>query len=466
MVKSLSIALCACLFVSGRVRGQSAMPSFAVSHSGQFKAQAIRPQQTSILPQKTMRVAMAGTWATVILPGAPPRSADAPQVLEPALLVASCERMKNELLIQLGMPDQWRGNVDLNINPILPEDSEPLLTAIYSPTGWRYQLDLPFSIKAEHLARSLVHVLLLEIANRSTPQESVRVPFWLVEGMMGQLQSSTSPTLLLQENLSTVGDRTVLPPVEQMRARFRARPPLTFQELSWPTDDQLTNKDEPFYRASARLFVYELLHFKDGRACMSRFLTQLPRHLNWQVVFLESFQPHFASLRDAEKWWGLTCLNVTGHSLADRWSEQESAQKIQEALTVPVKVHTAANRLPNASSVPIQEVILHWAPAAQAVPLQKAVANLALMRPHLAPEFAPLLDEYCRILNIYLHKHTPKYLTWVKADNTSPRFQAATCKELGAVDQQLAALRVKLAATPQPPQQTQPVQVSTRQIVR
>ncbi len=464
MVKTLYIVLCTCLLASGQLLGQSAMPSVATGHSGQFKAQFVRPKATFVHAEKDpIRVSMGAGWAFLILPGAPPRSAEAAQELEPALLVASCERMKNELLFQLGLPDQWAGKVDLNINSALPEDAEPLLTAVCAPRGWRYELELPASIKAENLARALTHVLLLEMANRNAAQESARIPFWLVEGMMGQIQSSTAPTLFLQANLSTVGDREVLPPVEQMRARFRARAPLTFQELSWPPEEQLTNKDEVFYRTSAHLLVYELLRFKDGRACLGRFLGLLPRHLNWQVAFLEACQPHFASLRDAEKWWGLTCLNVTGHNLADRWNEQESGEKLQEALNISVRVHTSADDLPTASSIPVQEVILRWAPSMQTVTLQKALATLTSMQARIAPEFAPILDGYCQVLNTYLHTHSPRLLSWAMADNTSPRFQQATCKQLAALDQQLAGLRVKVAALAPAPEEAPAVQISTRQ---
>src|SRR5260221_309389 len=81
------------------------------------------------------------------------------------------------------------------------------------------------------------------------------------------------------------------------------RPPLSFEGLSWPSDAHLSGEAGDVYRASAQLFVHELLRFQDGRACLRTMLDGLPQHYNWQFAFLQGFKSHFQRLQDAEKWW-------------------------------------------------------------------------------------------------------------------------------------------------------------------
>ena len=65
---------------------------------------------------------------------------------------------------------------------------------------------------------------------------------------------------------SLVGARQVL----------RNQPALTFEQLSWPTGAQLAGEDGGVYRASAQLFVNELLELKNCRAHLRAMLETLP----------------------------------------------------------------------------------------------------------------------------------------------------------------------------------------------
>ena len=53
-------------------------------------------------------------------------------------------------------------------------------------------------------------------------------------------------------------------PLATARRVLRNHPALTFEQLSWPTDAQLDGDDGGAYRASAQLFVNDLLELKDG----------------------------------------------------------------------------------------------------------------------------------------------------------------------------------------------------------
>ena len=52
------------------------------------------------------------------------------------------------------------------------------------------------------------------------------------------------------------------------RRNLRGRPPLTFEDLSWPPAQAVAGDAGDLYRGSAQLFVGELLRLPDGRACL------------------------------------------------------------------------------------------------------------------------------------------------------------------------------------------------------
>ena len=76
-----------------------------------------------------------------------------------------------------------------------------------------------------------------------------------------------------------------LDPLAGARRVLRNNPALTFEQLSWPTDAQLSGADGGVYRASAQLFVSSLLGLKNGAAHLRAMLENLPQFYNWQTAF-------------------------------------------------------------------------------------------------------------------------------------------------------------------------------------
>jgi hypothetical protein len=237
MVKFLIFGLCSCVICSNPLQAQIANGMAAIkSRSGQFVACASH----GLKPVPSQQVTLGG-WAFGLQSKLPPRSTDAAQELDPALLTVSCERLKDALLAELKMNDQWRGRINLNIDSSMPEDAEPSLTAVLGPTGWRYEVNLPSAIKSERLLRALVNVMLLEMANRNAKGESsAQVPLWLVDGLMAHIQANSVSPLLMRRQLSNTGNRVAMEGLEPIRTQLRSKPPLSFQELSWPAEDQLS----------------------------------------------------------------------------------------------------------------------------------------------------------------------------------------------------------------------------------
>ena len=296
---------------------------------------------------------------------------------EPALLVVSCERVKELFLLELGLRDEWQGKVALLINSSLPEDREPLLTAIHRPEGWSYELELPKTIQPEKLTQAVIQTLLTELVNRRAGVQSAEIPFWLVEGLSAHLQAYNVPTFIIQPNVQSAAfNKTGIEGLNAVRAGLRGRAPLTFQQLCWPEWSNVTGKDQAVYGSCAELFFESLQHLNDGQACLRRMLEEMPRHMNWQTAFLLGFHAHFARLLDVEKWWDLNCVSFSEADLTKPRTEQEWWHKFQEALDVPVDVQFAPSRTPAKACVTLQEVIQQWNTREALPALQRAVREL------------------------------------------------------------------------------------------
>jgi hypothetical protein len=477
-VKYLMLPLCVWLAATAAFAQPASPVVTARSYSGQFTVREMRSHSLQAPSPAAARVPIAGSLAFLIT--APPASATAQPdelPLEPALLAVSCERIKELFLLELGMEDEWRGEIELIISASLPEGRGPSLTAVRRRDGWSYALELPKTIQPRILLRAVVQTLLAELANRRAGSQSAEIPFWLVEGLSAHLQAYNPPTFIIRPNVQSAGYGNVgIEGMNAVRAGLRGHAPLTFQQLSWPEWSNVTGKDQAVYDSCAQLFFESLLHFNDGRTCLRQMLEEMPRHLNWQSAFLLAFHSHFGRLLDVEKWWGLSCVSFSEADLTQPRTAQECWRKLQEALDVPVGVQFAASRMPAPARVTLQEVILQWN-ASDALPaLQRAVRELegmqwftfrcdlnldasvgslaaqrnahdleALQR-RIGRELSPLASRYLAVLLNYLKqcqsngrlasdaKSGASSLHWLKSE---------TVRRLNDLDQERAAMRAK-----------------------
>jgi hypothetical protein len=447
-MKGAVTVFCCCLALGRAVAQPQGDITTAYSVSGQFVARAAR-QPVSPSGGMTVRPVPGG-----FLLGSnfkPTEDSATPQ--DPALLVISCEQIKQSLLATLGVNDQWRGKINLFINPSLPEDQGPFFSARAGPDGWSYQLTLPPAVKPRLLLRAIVQALLVEMANRGTGGQAAEVPIWLVAGMSAHLQAGSLTGLVLRPQVSTSAERVRLDGLETVRAQLRGRAPLTFQELSWPRAELLTGDNFEFYSGCSQLFLDELLRLRDGRRGLDEMIRQLPRHLNWQTAFLQAFSPQFGQLLDVEKWWDLTCVSFSQVDAADHFTLEDSWVKFEDSLTVPVEVRRSAEELPAPSQITLQEVIATWDPPRAAPVLRQTVQSLELLRLKAAPELAALLDGYLAALQSWIQDTRPQNPAWSAKD---PEAQLAglrrlTCQELTALDRRRAALRSQKVPAAAPP---------------
>ena len=119
------------------------------------------------------------------------------------------------------------------------------------------------------------------------------------------------------------------------------------------------------YRASAQLFVSEVLDRKDGPARLRTMLASMPRYYNWQVAFHSAFREEFPTPLDLEKWWALAVVNFAARDPGPGWTLAVSRAKLDEILRVPAEIRMTSNSLPAYTEISLQTVIRNLEPARQ-----------------------------------------------------------------------------------------------------
>lgn len=350
---------------------------------------------------------------------APVRSTATSQVayirVDPALLTVSCERIKQALLNELGAKDDWVGIISINVHPVQQFDEPIDIVTMHYRNGWSYRMEMPDQVERTRLIRALVQVLIQEIANRRAKARAAELPSWLLEGMAAHLQATTLSTLTLDP--ATVDEDPGVPgrlvpitsvikqreryadPGQQVRELLRTRPPLNFNELSWPTEEHLGGKDSDVFRACSQLFVAELLRLKNGRAQLREFLRVLPEYLNWQTAFLQAFQGQFDRLLDVDKWWALNVAQLTSRDMRATWTYEETFRQLDEALAVTAEVRLRAGELPMNTQVRLQQMLGEWPIHRQSSILLQKINVLQGLRVRAPQELIGLVDNYRLVLD-------------------------------------------------------------------
>ena len=371
--------------------------------------------------------------------------------LEPALLAVSAERIKQSLWQQLGMDDtaRWRGQIFLALHPAQSLDENVTVISSRFNGVWIYRVELPDVLTQTRLTRALTGVVLLEIANRTAGEHSAEIPSWLVDGLSAQLLAENSAGFIL--SAPTKSDNGILENsfVASERGSYlltgahlalQNQPALTSEQLSWPTDAQLSGNDGGVYRASAQLFVHELLGLKNGADDLRATLQLLPKFLNWQIAFREAFKFDFPQPVDMEKWWALKTISFAAQDAGPMWTAEVSCEKLDEILSVPVEYYFASNSLPSHAEISLQTVIRNFDANRQMEILQTKARDLQVAELQMSPQFASLTESYRDALTAYLGERNspPAKLILEKHFGSTPRKITAgdTLKKLDAIDAQ------------------------------
>ena len=307
---------------------------------------------------------------------------------------------------------------------------------------------------------AMVEVMLLELANRNAQARAAETPLWLTEGLTQILLASSEVEIILPPPRTTANrvsftatrvsqhKQTLL---QQAQKKLAGRPPLSFEALSWPANEDLQGSAGDRYCGSAQLFVGELLRLPEGRAALRAMLANLPRHLNWQLAFLDAFQQRFQRPLDVEKWWALCTTEATERGATQTWSSEESWHKLDQAIHPAVQVRASTNQLPLHTEITLQKMLREWDPPRQTAAIRTALGELALLRLRIAPEYVPFLLEYSTVLENYL----PQIDRSGTVNRRSKRSEAieSTTRQLDELDNRRQALKpaTKPSPLPQPP---------------
>ena len=375
-------------------------------------------------------------------------------VFEPTSLAVSLERLKESLWHQLGETAEWRSQIYVALYAAqTPEDVVTITSERYRD-GWQYRVELPDVATRNGFVRGVVQVLLLELANRSAGERSAEIPLWLAEGLTQQLFSFDEIELALPKpgkNInglvvsSTTVNRRRRDPLDEARQQLSAHPLLTFEQLSWPADDQLIGQAGTVYRFSAQVLVNELLHLKNGPSGLRAMIAELPARYNWQFAFLDAFHGSFARLLDVEKWWMLELVRFTGLETMLSWPLRESWQKLDEVVRPPVEVRAHTNDLPMHTQITLQTIVREWEPVGQTTALKEKIRELELLRWRLAPGLIGIADGYHAVLQTYLQQRdkTVFFLPFRRAAAARHAKEQAVA-QLNALDAQRAQMRPRL----------------------
>lgn len=375
--------------------------------------------------------------------------------LSPPFLVVSCERIKQALFDDLGLKRDWLGPVRVALRSWSPGATASINVERFG-AGWVYQLNFPEWIDRGQFTRSLVQVLLLELANRTATERSAEIPLWLSEGLTQRLLASREVELILPPPRLNLGMLTVGPtllqqrdpdPLEAIRRHLRLRPALTITELSWPEPTEFDQEAADFFQGCAQLFVTQLRLIKNGADHLRQFIATLPQFYNWQTAFWRAYEPHFPNQLALEKWWALQTAHFAGRDHRQLWSVAESAQQLETLLQTPVAVRAARGELPARSQVGLATVLAEWDAVRQMATLPGKLRDLEQAQLRVAPEFMILVNDYRRWLEEYL-KQRSKFPAMLATGRELPPSLQKLVQETLTQLEQLETRRKALAASP------------------
>lgn len=407
----------------------SAADVFSVqSHSGQFTVAGppLRPS-TQLSPIKSGKTGVVQ--------------------LEPNLTAVSAERVKAAVWRSLGVSGMWRGKIRIAlVSGLAPGDNVRLASTLY-PEGWQYRLEIPREIVEENFVRAITKVVLLEVANRQSSGRCAEVPWWLSEGLTQYLIAS-EPDLVLQAETVIMRSERRADPLQRARASLGQRSPLTFNELSWPSPDDLQGERREVFQRSAHFFLTAIMRSSDGASSLRKFVESLAQHLNWQTAFLRGFAPRFTRLIDVEKWWAVTVCNFSGRNEWQVWPPETALEKIDESLMVEAELRMLPNAVPVHTVVPLAAVLQEWNAERQEPALRYVINTLAALRLNVPGELVQLIDDYRVCLEEYLQRRARVGVTSTKGQvaGRSAAAMEEAVRRLGVLDQRREMWRREYAA--------------------
>lgn len=387
------------------------------------------------------------------------RVSNDPQLLEltPQLLVVSCERIKQAIYTELNANRDWQGTIYTSIRPGGTVATAPQINLERLGNRWSYRLELPERVGRAALVRSLVQVVLLEMANRRAIERSAEVPLWLTEGLTQRLLAAREIELILPRPTLQVGTIAITEtmqqkrdpdPLAETRRILQENPAATIEELSWPQPETFTPAQTAVFQASAHLLVAELLRLKQGPELLRGFVFSLGRYYNWQTALWQAYPEQFPNQLAFAKWWSLQSAYTVGRDHKQLWTVAESAEQLEKILHTTVAVRVNTNDLPGRAEVTLQTIIAEWDTVRQMALLPDKVHELEQARRRVAPPLIALVYDYQMAVDNYIKQRQRSTTTFADIRNLPPSIQRVAREAIQRLNE-LDARRASLLAAEQ-----------------
>ncbi len=328
--------------------------------------------------------------------------------LTPDLISLTAERIKDGIIEALGVQDTWRNKIRITISSGR-RNSQPFVTLPTRYTnGWGYRVVLKPKIREDVWIRNLVHVILLEIVNRPSPEHMCDPPAWLIEGLRQHVvHSSLMDHSLTVEDMIEVGNpnNNLGRPVPWFYKRkptfaaqqfLRTNDPLSAEQI-FHASPSLTETAN--FRHCSHLMFSEMLQMVNGARSIHRFIELLPRYFNAQTAFHQSFAENFPNMLELEKWWAVTTASVTQFNEKRRWDMEKSLTELGTILNPPAKVALNKDSLPSWRRFSFEDVVGYWKGKERLAQLDHITQQLQLLKAQSLLEVIPLVDKYLSFIS-------------------------------------------------------------------
>ena len=323
--------------------------------------------------------------------------------LTPDLISLTAERIKDGIMEALGLQDTWRNKIRITISTGSSKaQSFVTFPARYS-NGWGYRVLLKTKISEDIWIRNLVHVILMEMVNRPSPEHMCDPPAWLVEGLRQYVvHSSLTDHSLTVDDMVEVGDlngRLGKPvpwfykrnPTFLAKEFLRKNNPLTAEQIFQASSELASTSN---FRHSAHLMFAELLQTPQGVDSMHRFVELLTQYFNAQTAFHQAYSDSFPNMLELEKWWAVITASVTQFNDRRRWDMAKSLSELGAILNPQAKVAIDKESLPAWRQFTFQDILAYWRGEERISTLDHISRQLQMLKAQSLLEVIPLVDKY------------------------------------------------------------------------
>ena len=318
------------------------------------------------------------------------------------------ERTKRTALALLQRPDEWKTPIVISVQHRPANRPElPVAQLNVSQTGFGLKFQLELSVAADLnvslVERELLRAIFLEVMYRTEPNTPagnayVEPPEWLLDGTIALRPGGDLAGIAVAFSAPLAANR-ILPIAEFLRQK----PAL------------LDSPSRVLYRAYAAALVSMLIEEPDGRACLTRYLADLP-HASGDD--LAEVQKHFPAIGDNSEKLANTWLRaVTRLATSDRHGIlgcEETERQLAEMLHVTIGAPQQ-----EATTYGLEEFPKFIRDPRAAAPLLQLKNELLLLSTRANPLYRPIVAEYQQIVFLLLRgkvNKLPKRLLQARID--------------------------------------------------